>query len=55
MTENATNLSLMLLKLCEDILPKTAVGRDERITSAVRQVRKYLEEETAANIKPRKK
>ena len=43
MTKIETDLSLILLKLCEETLPKTAVAKDQRFTSLLKQVRQHLE------------
>ena len=43
MTKIEKDLNLMLLKFCEEILPKTKVSDDAKIVSAMKQVRQYLE------------
>jgi hypothetical protein len=43
MTKIEKDLNLMLLKLCEEILPKTKVAEDAKIVSAMKKVRQYLE------------
>lgn len=43
MTKIEKDLNLMLLKLCEELLPKTKVAEDAKIVSAVKKVRQYLE------------
>ena len=43
MTEIEKDLNLMLLKLCEDLLPKTKVAEDLKIKTAMKKVGQYLE------------
>lgn len=43
MTKIEKDLNLMLLKLCEEILPKTKISDDAKIVSAMKKVRQYLE------------
>jgi hypothetical protein len=43
MTKAETDLNLMLLKLCEELLPKTKVSEDAKITTAMKKVRNHLE------------
>jgi hypothetical protein len=43
MTKIEKDLNLMLLKLCEEILPKTKVAEDTKIVTAMKKVRQYLE------------
>ena len=47
MTEIEKDLNLMLLKLCEELVPKTKVAEDLKIKTAMKKVRQYLGEETA--------
>ena len=47
MTEIEKDLNLMLLKLCEELLPKTEVSEDDKMKTALKKVRQYLGEETA--------
>ena len=47
MTEIEKDLNLMLLKLCEELLPKTEVSEDLKIKTALKKVRQYLGEEAA--------
>ncbi len=53
MTKTENDLNLMLLKLCEELLPKTKVAEDLKINTAMKKrkkVRQYLETEV---IRPR--
>lgn len=43
MTKTEADLSLMLLKLCEDLLPKTRVAEDTKIVTAMKAVRQHLQ------------
>lgn len=43
MTKTETDLNLMLLKLCEELLPKTKVAEDTKIVTALKKVRQHLE------------
>ena len=43
MTEIEKDLNLMLLKLCEELLPKTKVAEDDKFKTAMKKVRQYLE------------
>lgn len=43
MTKIEKDLNLMLLKLCEEILPKTKVAEDAKIVTTMKKVRQYLE------------
>lgn len=43
MTKIEKDLNLMLLRLCEEILPKTKVAEDAKIVSAMKKVRQYLD------------
>jgi hypothetical protein len=43
MTKAEKELNLMILKLCEDLLPKTKVADDSKIVAALRKARQYLE------------
>lgn len=43
MAKIENDLSLTLLKLCEETLPKTSVARDQRFTSLLTKVRQHLE------------
>lgn len=45
MTKTKNDLNLMLLKLCEELLPKTKVAEDVKIRTAMKKVRQYLEGE----------
>ena len=47
MTKIEKDLNLMLLKLCEELLPKTKVAEDVKIKTAMKKVRQYLGEEAA--------
>ena len=47
MTKTENDLNLMLLKLCEELLPKTKVAEDLKIKTAMKKVRQYLGEEAA--------
>ena len=42
------DLNMMLLKLCEELLPKTKVAEDLKINTAMKKVRQYLEGEALA-------
>ena len=48
MTKIENDLNLMLLKLCEELLPKTKVAEDAKIKTAMKKVRQYLEGEASA-------
>ena len=51
MTKTENDLNLMLLKLCDELLPKTKVAEDLKINTAMKKkVRQYLETEV---IRPR--
>jgi len=41
------DLNLMLLKLCEELLPKTKVAEDLKIMTTMKKVRQYLEGESS--------
>jgi hypothetical protein len=41
------DLNMMLLKLCEELLPKTKVADEVKINAAMKKVREYLEGEAA--------
>lgn len=43
MTKAEKELNLMILKLCEDLLPKTKVADDSKLVAAMKKVRLYLE------------
>ncbi len=43
MTKIEKDLNLMLLKLCEELLPQTKVAGDVKIINAMKTVRQYLE------------
>lgn len=43
MTKIRKDLNLILLKLCEELLPKTKVAEEDMIKSAMKKVRQYLE------------
>ena len=43
MTKIEKDLNLMLLKMCEELLPKTKVAEDVKIKAAMKKVRQYLE------------
>lgn len=43
MTKTEKHLNLMLLKLCEDLLPKTKVADDETIKATLKKIRQHLE------------
>ena len=43
MTKIEKDLNLMLLKMCEEILPKTKVADEVKINAAMKKVRQYLE------------
>ncbi len=45
MTEIEKDLNSMLLKLCEELLPKTKVAEDVKIKTTMKKVRQYLETE----------
>lgn len=45
MTKIEKDLNRMLLKLCEELLPKTKVAEDLKIKTAMKKVRQYLEGE----------
>jgi hypothetical protein len=47
MTEIEKDLNLMLLKLCEKLLPKTKVAEDLKIMTTMKKLRKYLGQEAA--------
>jgi hypothetical protein len=42
------DLNMMLLKLCEELLPKTKVAEDMKIKTAMKKVRQYAEGEAFA-------
>ena len=42
MTKTENDLNLMLLKLCEELLPKTKVAEDLKNKTAMKKVRQYL-------------
>jgi hypothetical protein len=48
MTRDEKDLNLMLLKLCEELLPNTKVAEDVKIKTAMKKVRQYLEGEASA-------
>jgi hypothetical protein len=48
MTKIEKDLNLMLLKLCEEILPKTRIAEDVKIKTAMNKVRQYLEGEASS-------
>ena len=48
MNKTEKDLNLMLLKLCEELLPKTKVAEDLKIKTAMKKVRQYLEGEAFA-------
>jgi hypothetical protein len=48
MNKTEKDLNLMLLKLCEELLPKTKVAEDVKIKTAMKKVRQYLEGEASA-------
>ncbi len=43
MTKIEIDLSLMLLKLCEELLPKTKIAGDVKVTAVMKKVRQHLE------------
>lgn len=43
MTKIETELNMMLLKLCEDTLAKTAAAKDEKLKSVLKKIRDHLE------------
>ena len=43
MTKAEKELNLMILKLCEDLLPKTKVADDSKLVAAMKKFRLYLE------------
>lgn len=43
MMKTDKDMNLMLLKLCEDLLPQTKVAGDAKIINAMKTVRRYLE------------
>jgi hypothetical protein len=47
MTKIEKDLNLMLLKLCEELLPKTKVAEEIAVKTAMKKVRQYLEGEAA--------
>ena len=50
MNKTEKDLNLMLLKLCEELLPKTKVAEDLKIKTAMEKVRQYLEGEAFATV-----
>ena len=48
MNKTEKDLTMMLLKLCEELLPKTKVAEDVKIKAAMKKVRQYLEGEASA-------
>ncbi len=43
MLKTDKDMNLMLLKMCEELLPKTKLAGDAKITNAMKTVRQYLE------------